>query len=242
MKSNISAKDILQILHKAHLQPEWVFFSELRCGSGYSKAAQKRIDAWALNCYPSKDHIKVAYEIKVYRSDFLNEMKDPKKRKQGLNLSNQFYFVAPEGVIKLDEVPVECGYLEVTTNHKLKIRKEAPLRTCKDPSWLFVSSLARRTVKHEGVSFSDLTDSVVKRLMDALYMGDKKIVNGAEHLLYDFIQKEYFRRANAAENKRTKEQKRYNAFVNRMRKQNCYISWDAMQNKWQEYLAKQIRK
>ena len=145
------------------------FFSELRLGTGYSKKAQKRVDAWALNCYPSSNHLKVAYEIKVYRSDFLNEMKNPKKRQEGLNLSNQFYFVAPTKIIKLPEVPVECGYIEITDKNKFKVIKEAPVRLCKDPTWLFTSSLARRTAKNEGVDFYHFSDEVINALMNTFY-------------------------------------------------------------------------
>jgi hypothetical protein len=197
-KAEITAKQVVELLRKKHPQPEWCFFDELRCGSGYSKAAQKRIDAWALNCYPSKKHLTISYEVKVYRSDFLNEMKDPKKRKQGLNLSNQFYFVAPTGVIKLEEVPDECGYIEVIAN-KLKIIKEAPLRTCKEPTWLFVSSIARRTAKNEGVDFLHFTDVVIGALINALR--SIKPLNGSETLLHGYLEKEMLKRVNVTYNK-----------------------------------------
>src|ERR1039458_2615006 len=102
-KSIISAKEIIELLRLKHQQPVWCFFPEFRCGSGYAKSSQKRIDAWVLNCWPSSKHLKISYERKVYRSDFLKELKSPKKRQQGLNLSNQFYYISPPKIIKLEE-------------------------------------------------------------------------------------------------------------------------------------------
>jgi hypothetical protein len=208
------------------------FFSELRLGTGYAKKAQKRVDAWALNCYPSSLHVKVAYEIKVYRSDFLNELKAPKKRDEAMSLSNQFYFVAPLGVIKLSEVPIECGYMEITEQNKIKVIKEAPFRMCKEPTWLFSSALARRTAKNEGVDFADFTDEVINGLMSALY--NIKQLNGSEALLYGYIEKEKFRRANNAYAKKSSEQRARARFYAKCRKENCYIRLDEMQKLWKD--------
>ena len=52
-------------------------------------------------------------EIKVSRADFLAEIKrKPLKRRAGLRLSNESYFVAPKGIIEIDELPPEAGLLE----------------------------------------------------------------------------------------------------------------------------------
>ena len=67
---------------------EWAFFSELRVGTGYATykhrkgsalSVEQRIDVWAMNLWPSKKFKRIAYEIKVSKSDFKREIEDPKK-------------------------------------------------------------------------------------------------------------------------------------------------------------------
>ena len=123
-KKPITAADIIEMLKKKYSanRDEWVFFSEMRCGTGYKKDAERRIDFWALNCW--KGHQRIAYEIKVSRQDFLKELKDPKKRRMALLFSNEFYFIAPKGLIKVEELPPECGLIEVSwANNQSEIDK-----------------------------------------------------------------------------------------------------------------------
>jgi hypothetical protein len=56
---------------------------------------------------------RVCYEIKTSRADFLCEMKHPLKRRIGLRYSNEFYFVAPSGLLDISEIPVECGLIQI---------------------------------------------------------------------------------------------------------------------------------
>ena len=137
MKSVITSKQIIELLRKKHQHP-WCFFDECKTGTAFKKISRTRIDAWTINTYPSSKHHKIAYEIKVNRQDFLNELKTPNKRKESLKLSNQFYFICSIGVVKLlEEIPEECGYIEVNEALQMKVIKEAPFRICKDPTWLF---------------------------------------------------------------------------------------------------------
>jgi hypothetical protein len=50
--------------------------------------------------------------VKVSRADFLGELRQPIKRRMGMRYSNEFYFVAPGGLVNPDEVPVDCGLIE----------------------------------------------------------------------------------------------------------------------------------
>lgn len=78
-----------------------------------SQHEERRVDYWAIDCWQSKQFTKTAYEIKVFRSDWLSELKKPHKRRQAMFVSNLFYFIAPKGIIKLEELPVACGLIEV---------------------------------------------------------------------------------------------------------------------------------
>lgn len=88
-----------------------------------------RLDAWAMN--RSWRHMCLSgYEIKVSRSDFISDHKW-----QGyLNLCNEFWFVAPPGIISKNELPLEVGLLEVSkTGGRLFAKKRPAWREIKPP-------------------------------------------------------------------------------------------------------------
>ena len=79
-----------------HSSPsEWLFFRELRVGTGTRNDSLQRLDAFALNSLPHTAMKRVCYEIKTSRADFLCELRNPLKRRIGLRYSNEFYFVTP---------------------------------------------------------------------------------------------------------------------------------------------------
>jgi hypothetical protein len=55
---------------------------------------------------------RVCYEVKTSRADFLSELKRPLKRRIGMRYSNEFYFVTPADLVRLAEIPPECGLIE----------------------------------------------------------------------------------------------------------------------------------
>lgn len=94
---------------------EWMFLRELRVGTGRGKHSLQRLDAFALNCYPHRGMKRICYEIKLSRADFRNELKNPLKRRIGMRFSNEFYFAAPAGMLKPEEIPADSGLVEVGT-------------------------------------------------------------------------------------------------------------------------------
>ena len=91
---------------------EWLFFRELRVGTGRRNGSAQRLDAFALNSLPHTGMKRVCYEVKVSRADFLTELKQPLKRRIGMRYSNEFYFVTPAQLVNAAEVPAECGLIE----------------------------------------------------------------------------------------------------------------------------------
>jgi hypothetical protein len=111
----VSADTILDILERAlhSNRSEWLFFRELRVGTGFRNGAAQRLDAFALNCLPHLAMRRICYEIKVSRADFLAELSNPLKRRIGMRYSNEFYFVTPKGLLEISEIPVACGLIEI---------------------------------------------------------------------------------------------------------------------------------
>lgn len=106
---------------EGRIHEEWVFFREFNVGEG------RKIDAFAMNCWNSKHYRRIAFEIKVSRADFLNELKDHTKRQPAIAISNEFFFVTLPGVVQPGEIPEACGHMEAQANG-LKIRKAAHFR------------------------------------------------------------------------------------------------------------------
>lgn len=141
-----------------------VWVNELRTKAG-GDGGERFIDLWGIR--PNVPHCTaLSYEIKVSRSDFLRDMKIAAKHDGARALSNEFWFVAPPGVIKPSEVPAwagliepvpswtevstERGYRWMTTwerwdfDERLKAIVKAPKREKPAPSWSLVVSLLRR--------------------------------------------------------------------------------------------------
>ncbi len=151
LPTHLTAKQCLAAIHGLHADPlQWAVFDEFYPGTGTSSGSSTRIDAFAVNCWPSGGYKSVAYEIKVSRQDFLNELKQPGKRRFGLLISNEFYFVAPVGLLNESEMPVECGLREVMPDLTIKHTKYAPVRERLPASWALLAAVARRVGKLEG--------------------------------------------------------------------------------------------
>jgi len=120
-----------------------VYLEEFRAGTGYAPGSERYLDAWVMGTYPSSGLIRTAIEIKVSRSDFNREMRKSIKRDSALRISNEYYFAAPAGLIKEDDLPEEAGLIEVEDG-VARIVVKAPYREGERASWIFVASLARR--------------------------------------------------------------------------------------------------
>jgi hypothetical protein len=113
-ESQPDAATLIGIVERAmHASPaEWLFFRELRVGTGRRNGGSQRLDAFALNTLPHTAMKRICYEVKMSRGDFLVELKQPLKRRIGMRYSNEFYFVTPAELVKEREVPADCGLVE----------------------------------------------------------------------------------------------------------------------------------
>ena len=137
------------LIEHRHRNIAWKCIREMRLGSGYG-FHERRIDLWCLDCSPTRGNIAVAYEVKMTRQDFRNDVKSPAKQRGARLYSNEFYYATPKGLIDPQEVPEWAGLMEVeiATSEPLvntSIRVAAPFREKMRPSWPFVMSLLRRT-------------------------------------------------------------------------------------------------
>lgn len=165
----MTADEVLAAVRKRHPGiedgvPAWIFVPELRVSTGYPPGGElsmvrgkrvwryppkQRLDAWAMHTWPSRRYERVAYEIKVSRSDWLRELADPEKRQVAMGLSNRFYFAVPQGMVRVVEVPEGCGLVSIIEGRGARVVVEAPWRDVEPPSLQFVAALARRLAEGE---------------------------------------------------------------------------------------------
>lgn len=142
MTDKIKTRQMMELLRCRHPAPEWATFAELNIGTG--SRGGRWIDFYAMNLYPSNGNLKIAYEVKASRADFTKEMSDPTKREPTEGLADECYFVAPHGMLAIDEIPDGWG-LVVMNAGGLKCVKKARQKRITELPVSFVMSLARRT-------------------------------------------------------------------------------------------------
>lgn len=79
----------------------------------------------------SRKMLCTEFEIKVTHSDFLKDFDKELKHenyKNGVNCPNHFYYIAPKGVIPVEEIPDHAGLYEVTESRIVRA-KVAPKLT-----------------------------------------------------------------------------------------------------------------
>lgn len=79
-------------------------------GTGYSAGLTRTADAMAMGLWPNTDLELVRLELKVSRSDWLHELKDPTKAEEMKQFCDRWYLViADESIIKTGELPAGWG-------------------------------------------------------------------------------------------------------------------------------------
>ncbi|MCQ9206248.1 MAG: hypothetical protein NG737_08065, partial [Omnitrophica bacterium] len=115
---------------------------QVRNGTGYLKTT-RTADAIAMSLWPSRGLHLNAFEIKVYRGNWLSELKNPQKAEEIAQFCDFFWVVAPKDIIKIEEVPKNWG-LMIPFGTTVKIIKEAEQLKPKNIDKLFLAAILRK--------------------------------------------------------------------------------------------------
>lgn len=118
-------------------QRDCIWASELAFDGG-----ARRCDFWTISANSSAGFQAIAYEIKISRADFKRDTHA--KQRQARLFSDRFYYVAPKGLIKSEELPDWAGLYEYEAG-RLSMRVPAPHRDKDAPTWQLVVSLIRNS-------------------------------------------------------------------------------------------------
>ncbi len=125
---------------------EYAFFTEVGNGTGFG--CNTWVDAVVLSLWPSNGLHRMAFEVKVSRSDFLREIANPSKNAAARKNYHSFWFVAPAEAIKEEELPEGSGWL-CPRGDKLVIVRHAAHKTDPELTDELLAALARSMHKQE---------------------------------------------------------------------------------------------
>lgn len=151
-------RDILDLLRARFERdhgngPRYVFATHVRNRASFD--ASRTFDAVAVDLWRSSGLLVHVFEVKVSRSDWLRELADPDKAAAAIERGDTFSIVAPEGIVRLDELPDGWGLYEtgrrglLTTRRAPRIHRDRAHRrdTYADMPRDFVVPLLRAAVR-----------------------------------------------------------------------------------------------
>lgn len=108
----ITTAEVKALLRSRFCQPEWAVFFEV--GDSTGSGQRRWADAVAMNMYPSRGLEVHGFEIKVSRSDWLRELKNPEKSAPVQRFCDRWWIVCPKDIIHPGELPPTWGHYDVT--------------------------------------------------------------------------------------------------------------------------------
>lgn len=166
MKANVLAAAIRRLWDPA----AYAWLEEVPDRTG---GANRRADAVAISCWPSRGLYAIGFEIKVSRSDWTRELKDVAKSVPIQRYCRHWYMVTTPGIVALGELPLLWGLIEVSDGKPTIVVRASEL----DPvpiDWAFSAALLRNQadvhVAAEQRGYDRAAREYAERYADAIEM------------------------------------------------------------------------
>jgi hypothetical protein len=123
-------RSMIALLHERYQAasgngPRYAGMAHVRSDAGFD--AQRTADYIAIDLWPSKGLTLHGHEVKISRSDWLNELKDPEKSEAFMRHVDYWWLViADAAMVKPGELPDGWGMMTVGGDGKLRVVKQAP--------------------------------------------------------------------------------------------------------------------
>lgn len=151
----LTTADVYAALRLRYTQPEWALMFEVAASTGW---AGRYADAIAMNMYPSRGLALHGHEVKISRSDWLRELKQPEKAEAISQYCDFWWVVALPDIVKDGELPLGWGLMELR-GKSLKIVTKAPQRDTVPLDRNFMAAMLRRAHQVDEATVAKLVEA-----------------------------------------------------------------------------------
>lgn len=179
----MKTEELLLKLSKKFPSPQYAFLSQVRNQTGYGQAAGaiRTADALSLGLWKSRGYHLHGFELKISRSDWQHELKDPSKAEAIAKYCDMFSLVISDmSIIDISEVPKTWGIM-CAQNGTVKTVREAPLLEAKPMDRAFLCGFMRNVSEQQERNFiaraefdKKVEEYVSARLKSVEYDANKK--------------------------------------------------------------------
>ncbi len=181
VQEKITSSVVKAALRKRFCSPEWAIMFEV--GDATGARHTRFADAVAMSLWPSRGLDLYGIEIKVARSDWLNERKKPEKAETIARFCDRWLLVtAPRVVLDPSEIPDAWGWLEYDGS-KFHERKKPERTSSEAMTRAFLAALLRRA---SGADEDILNAIVAKRCADAESRIEQRIEDQLKYRTRDY--------------------------------------------------------
>ena len=140
----MNTETLTDLVLSKYPDPAWVTLTEVREGTGYYAGGSA--DVMAFGVWPSRGLQVIGIEVKVARSDWLRELKQPEKAEGFASVCDEWWLASAEGVAKKEEIPPNWGWY-VGKGKRLKVEKQPVQKEGNEIGRHFLMSVVRNISK-----------------------------------------------------------------------------------------------
>lgn len=160
-------KNLYSIIRKRYPESEYALMCEVSDAAGFNRS--RSADYIAVGLWPSRGLFINGIELKSFRSDWLSELKNPKKAENIFQYCDFFWLLTTDDTIaKIEEIPPTWGWLCVCGN-KITVKKDAPKLTPVQLTRGFICAMLKRAVNKDNfVHVDSIQDKIEKAKEEAV--------------------------------------------------------------------------
>lgn len=185
-KTYWTTDELRALLRKRYPAPAYALFEELANGTGGHKS--RSADALAFSLWPSRGLGLYGFEIKVSRGDLQRELAAPAKAEAIQKFCHAWWIVAPEHIVRIDELPKTWGLL-VPGEKGLRVVRDAPELQPEPLNLPMLASLFRNLHESEHARFRSRIDDEVDERLRQRATGDTAALQHLEKRYDELLQK-----------------------------------------------------
>lgn len=137
----MNTNELMTLLRERYPKDAYAFFTEVPNGTGGN--CNRHCDALVMSLWPSRGLYLTGFELKVARTDWMKELKQPAKADSIARYCDFWYLVvADEKIVQPGELPPTWG-LMVPNGKKLKVKTEATKLDAEPITRKFLAALFR---------------------------------------------------------------------------------------------------